>query len=208
MDGVIMYKFVKFLWSCVLIVALFGIGILMADKYALQNNLVRLHVVGASNSHEDQQVKLQVRDQVLAYLKPHLQAVTDAEETKQQLQRLIPELTAVAQQTLQAAGKDTQVQVYLTREEFDLRRYDTFSLPAGVYDALRVDIGAAEGKNWWCVVFPSLCAPVTTDAFCDEAVEAGYDQGLAAALSNDEGYEIRFFLLDCIGKIENFLHFS
>ena len=81
--------------------------------------------------------------------------------------------------------------------------YETFRLPAGVYESLRIVIGTGEGHNWWCVVFPSLCIPATSSGFADIAVGAGFDSSLTAALEGQAGYEIRFYLLDQLGRLEN-----
>lgn len=206
MDGVFMLKFVKFLWSAVLVVVLFGIGILAGDKYTLRNDLIRLHVVAASDSREDQNIKLQVRDDILSYLQNHMPQVKNAREAKAYLSENLTQLQSVAEATLARLGSLDRAQVTLTREEFPLRHYDTFSLPAGIYDSLRIRIGEGKGQNWWCVVFPSLCLGATSQVFCEDAVQAGMDPGLAGSLSDTGQVQIRFFLLDCLGKLENFFH--
>ena len=91
----------------------------------------------------------------------------------------------------------------LQKEVFDTRVYDTFTLPAGVYEALRITIGSGEGKNWWCVVFPTLCVPATSEGFEDVAAGAGFPESLTKSLEGE--YEIRFYLLDLLGKLEGYL---
>lgn len=206
MDGVFMLKFIKLLWSAVLVVVLFGIGILAGDKYTLRNDLIRLHVVAASDSVEDQSIKLQVRDDILSYLQNHMPQVKNAREAKAYLSENLTQLQTVAEATLTRLGSLDRAQVTLTREEFPLRHYDTFSLPAGIYDSLCIRIGEGKGQNWWCVVFPSLCMGATSQVFCEDAVQAGMDPGLAGSLSDTGQVQIRFFLLDCLGKLENFFH--
>ena len=105
-------------------------------------------------------------------------------------------------------GSGETAKITFLKEEFDTREYDTFSLPAGVYESLRITIGEGAGKNWWCVVFPSLCVPATTEGFADTAAGSGFDNSLTGALGNNGGYKVRFFLLDCLGRIENFFHRS
>ena len=92
------------------------------------------------------------------------------------------------------------------RELFPTREYDTFSLPAGVYDSLRVTIGQGEGHNWWCVAFPSLCLSAASEEFADKAAGAGFPDSLTGALDGEEKYEVRFFLLDALGELEKFLY--
>ena len=80
------------------------------------------------------------------------------------------------------------------------KKYDTFTLPAGVYESLRVVIGEGQGKNWWCVAFPSLCAGATS-AECEEAAQtAGMDDTLSETLTG--GLHLRFYLLDALGRAE------
>lgn len=203
-----MMKMTKVLWCTVVILLLFAVGSMTGDLDSVQQGVVRLHVVADSDQYEDQQVKIAVKDAVVAYLKENMKTTGSTQEAKQYLNESIDSIKAVAENTLLANGFDKQVSVTLAKEEFMSRDYDTFSLPSGVYDALRITIGSGKGKNWWCVVFPSLCLGATTNEFKSIAVTSGFDNQLTNTLAKDEGYEIRFFFLDCLGKIENFLHFG
>ena len=191
--------FVCFLAVCVVYAAA-----LIADRETLKRELVRLHVVAASDSPEDQAIKLRVRDAVLESLGYALRDVTDIEQAKVYIEDNLPKIEAVANEVLAAAGCGDVAAVSLQVEEFAARIYDTFSLPAGLYDALRITIGPGEGRNWWCVVFPSLCIPATSQGFADVAAGAGFSDGLTDSLTGE--YEVRFFLLDLLGQIENYLH--
>ena len=168
----------------------------------LQENVIRLHVVANSDSEADQAVKLQVRDAITAYLSPILADFKSQEEAREYLQAHLRELQEIANEVLaQLGSRDTAV-ITLALEEFPRRVYDTFSLPSGVYESLRVRIGDAQGQNWWCVVFPQLCLPATAEDFDATAVAAGFPESLADALQGEN--EIRFFFLDCLGQLENF----
>lgn len=203
MDGVFMKKTVKFLILMYMICALLPALSLLRDKSALRNDLIRFHVVGASNSEADQTVKLQVRDAVIDALSQPLSACTDVQQAKACLSEHLEDIRAIALQTLHEAGFSDDVQVSLAEEAFPKRDYDTFSLPSGVYQSLRITIGAGEGKNWWCVMFPRLCY----GAAAENAVEAsGMDEPLGKTITRQQGYEVRFFLLDLLGKIENFFY--
>ena len=140
-------------------------------------------------------------------LSEKMQYITDVEAAKQYIKDNLATLQAVAQETLQGIGCPDTVNVTLLQEEFCRRDYDTFSLPSGIYESLRVEIGKGRGKNWWCVVFPALCTPTSTESFVSAAVGGGMDKGLANTLSGNKNYEVRFYLLDVIGKIENFFRF-
>ena len=201
-----MRKLLKRIGICFLIVCLVWCGTVIADRQRLREELIRLHVVAASDSDEDQALKLRVRDAVVERLEDAMADLTDAEQAKAYLQENLPKIENLANQVLQEAGCTDTVQVSLAVEEFATRVYDTFTLPAGLYDSLRIIIGEGEGHNWWCVVFPSLCIPATSDGFEDTAAGAGFPDSLTGALEGEDGYEVRFFLLDALGRFENLIH--
>ena len=179
---------------------------ILTDKQTLHKQMIRLHVVAASDSAENQSLKLQVRDAVISSLRENMNHVKDMETAKAYLRENLPKIEAVANCVLQKAGISDTVTVSLEPEEFETRTYDTFTLPAGVYEALRVTIGAGEGHNWWCVVFPALCVGATVEEFEETAHCAGLSDSLTAALAGEENYEVRFLILDALGRLENFLH--
>lgn len=205
MDGVFMRKIIRNVFFCFVLAVSFWLGALIFDRQQLGRELVRLHVVANSDSREDQGVKLLVRDAVLDSLKAGMADIRDVEEAKRYLRENLPKLETLANSVLEAAGFEEKAVVTLCREAFDTRFYDTFSLPAGVYESLRIVIGAGEGHNWWCVAFPALCLPETTEGFAETAVEAGLTPALADTLAEKDNVEIRFFLLDCLGRLENIL---
>ena len=184
------------------LVGLVVIGIfaweLLTDSQTLHDQLLRLHVVGASDSKADQDVKLLVRDAVLQSLEEGLQDLTDVDAAVDYVARMLPNVEEAAERVLAAAGFDDRVSVSLTEEAFPTREYDTFSLPAGVYKALRVVIGEGEGKNWWCVVFPQLCLG---GDFVQTASVAGLSDELTDTLEGE--YEVRFWLLEKLGQLKN-----
>ena len=201
-----MRKSLKRLGICALIVCLVWAAGIVSNKQLLQNGLIRLHVVAASDSETDQNLKLLVRDAVIRSLRENMDHVKDIEEAKAYLRENLPKIEALANGVLQNAGIHDTVTVSLRPEEFGTRVYDTFTLPAGVYEALRITIGAGEGHNWWCVVFPALCVGATVEEFEETAHCAGLSDSLTAALAGEEDYEVRFLILDALGKLENFLH--
>ena len=188
-------------WVALTVACIWLWGI-VTDSADLRENLLRLHVVGASDAEADQEVKLQVRDAVLASLEEGLKDMTDPRAAYDYVARMLPQVEMAANRALAAAGFSETVEVSLTEEVFPTREYDTFSLPAGVYKALRVVIGEGEGRNWWCVVFPQLC--VGTEAeFVETANAAGLDPELAGTLEGE--YELRFWVLEKIGAVKNYL---
>lgn len=178
---------------------------LLRDHVHLHRNILRLHVVASSDDPTDQQIKLAVRDQVLQYLQEQIPSGTDKETAKAMISQRLDQITVISNEVLKREGSSHLAQVSIQQEAFPKRQYDTFSLPAGIYDSLRIRIGEAQGQNWWCVIFPSLCLSATSEGFESTAVSAGFSNDLTSTISRAEGYEIRFFFMDCLGKLENFL---
>ena len=176
---------------------------LISERKQLRDNLIRLHVVANSDSYNDQQLKLQVKDAIVESMKAELQQCSDISQARQYLQENLPRIQQTANAVLKMAGVNHETVVTLCRETFDTRYYDTFALPAGIYESLRIVIGDGNGRNWWCVAFPTLCLPTSRDEFETTAVGAGFSNALSNTLAGEEGYEVRFFVLDQFGRLEN-----
>ena len=201
-----MRKGIKRVGICLLLAIAVWSMTVISDKRMLRQELVRLHVVAASDSAEDQTIKLQLKDAVVESLREDMVKLRDAEEAKAYLQENLPKIEAFANRVLEEAGCADTARVSLALEEFSTRVYDTFTLPAGLYDALRIAIGEGAGKNWWCVVFPALCLPATGAGFQETASCAGFSNPLTGALAGEEEYELRFWILDVLGQAENLWH--
>ena len=199
-----MRKYLNRIGICLLVVVGVWMFMLVADRQKMRRELIRFHVVAASDSQEDQAIKLRIRDVVIAEFQNELHNLTDAEQAKAYLTENLPKIESIANQVLAQAGFTDRATVSLCLEEFTTRIYDTFTLPAGLYESLRIVIGEGEGQNWWCVAFPSLCLPATTAGFEDAACSAGFSDMLTETLAGK--HEIRFFFLDALGTVENFLH--
>lgn len=200
-----MRKLCKRILFCALTAVIVWSAMLIVDREQLNDQLIRFHVVASSDSEKDQAVKLQVRDAVLESIRNDLDALKDVDAAREYLKEQLPKIQAIANSTLKAAGFSEEAVVSLCREAFDTRVYDTFTLPAGLYETLRIVIGEGEGHNWWCVTFPSLCMAATTEDFQDAAVGAGFSGVLTDTLAEKEKHEVRFFLLDQLGRLENIL---
>ena len=197
-----MFKLIKMCVFCFLAAFLVWFGTVLADRQALNDNVIRFHVVANSDSEEDQAVKLQIRDTVMDYLEPIIGELPTAEEAKAWLQAHLEEIKEIADAVLKQHGFSKTASVSLRQEAFDTRFYDTFTMPAGTYDALRITVGEGQGQNWWCVVFPRLCLPAVSEGFEDTAAGAGFSDALTGALEGE--YQVRFFVLDCLGWLKNF----
>ena len=185
---------------CLLLTASVWTWGLIRDRQYLNQELIRLHVVANSDSEQDQNIKLRVRDAIVASLSEGMADIADVPAAKEYLRENLPKIEAIANRTLEAAGVDSRAAVTLCKETFDIRHYDTFTLPAGVYESLRVVIGEGQGKNWWCVAFPSLCMGATSEEFEEAAQTAGMDDTLRETLTG--GLQLRFYLLDALGRAE------
>ena len=159
---------------------------------ALADRMVRLHVLANSDSEEDQALKLQVRDSIIGYAEDILRSSHDREDAAKRLEQALPELEHLAADTIAQNGYDYAVTAELADTTFPTREYEDFTLPAGEYLALRVVIGAGEGHNWWCVVFPPLCAQSTED-LSQTAMAAGLsDDDVGLITEEDQGYVLKF----------------
>ena len=158
------------------------------ESAGLAGQVVRLHVVGASDSAEDQAVKLRVRDAVLAQAAPRLEGAEDREEALSILSAHLEELARAGAQASDGAAVTAELE---DDAWFPTKRYPDFALPAGRYTALKITLGEGEGRNWWCVVFPPLCLGSVTETVSERAEGFSEDQ-VCLVTGEDEGYVVRF----------------
>ena len=181
----------------------FCAGMLYAGESLLQQRTlaqktVRLHVVANSDSKEDQENKLVVRDAVLRQVTALTQNCENAEQAKKVIGENLQQIADAA-----AAVCGREIKVSLQRESFETRYYDSFTLPAGEYPSLRVCIGQAKGKNWWCVVFPSLCVSATSEGVEEAALTGGFSQEETELILGGEGeYRLRFKTLEWLWELK------
>ncbi|MBE6807319.1 MAG: stage II sporulation protein R [Ruminococcaceae bacterium] len=156
----------------------------------VRDSVVRLHILANSDSTADQTLKLQVRDALTAASAGWLDGATNREDALSLAKQNLPRLQAVAEQTVAAAGADYPVTVQLKELYFTTRQYDTVTLPAGMYDAVQVTLGAGKGQNWWCVVFPPFCAGAATQP------ERFLSPGQQDYVENEPRYRVRFKVVE------------
>ena len=123
----------------------------------IANNVFRLHVIANSDSEEDQNLKYIVRDSILSYVNGILENINNKEDVALTINNHIDEIKNIAQQAVYNEGFTYDVEIEVGNFKFPTKTYGNISFPPGLYDALRVKIGNASGKNWWCVMFPPLC---------------------------------------------------
>ena len=130
---------------------------------SVREDVVRLHILANSDSAEDQALKIKVRDAILEASADWQEIAATPEEALALAEERLPQIQAVAEQTVATEGYHYPVKAEVCRMYFTTRQYDTFTLPAGMYDAVRLSIGEAEGQNWWCVMYPPLCVGAATN---------------------------------------------
>lgn len=163
----------------------FAWGIFSSYRYSekiqtgIAEDVVRFHVLANSNSEEDQALKLLVRDNVLKTIAPRVEGCQSKAEAIKALRENSFLIKQTALNTITESGKDYSVKVKFENCMFPLKNYGKASFPAGYYDALRIEIGNADGKNWWCVMYPSLC-------FVDESLEYENGEKLKNILTDEE----------------------
>lgn len=149
--------------NLVLLVLIFLFLCISAFSYSeaissnLSNSVFRLHIIANSDSDEDQNLKYQVRDKVIEYMK----TIVDTNMKKEDIIKLVnlhlDDFKSIAKKVIVENGFDYDVNVEIGNFEFPTKTYGDISFPSGYYDALRIKIGNSEGRNWWCVMFPPLC---------------------------------------------------
>ena len=177
------------------------------ENDVLGNNLIRFHVRANSNSDVDIALKYMVRDKVLAEIEEGLKACETKDEAKEYLTENLELIKVVAEEALSAEGYNYSVKAYLTNDYFPIRQYGDMVLPAGYYEALRIDIGLANGENFWCLLYPTMCVPVEAGGVVtqdgqqeikESLTSEQYDKLFVKKEIPEEKIEIRFKLLELI----------
>lgn len=156
------------------------------DEGAPYSKIMRFHVRANSDTQEDQELKMAVKEDVVSFLKPLLENCKSVAESKNVIVSNLQNIYTIAINTIVEQGYDYEVRVYVTEEEFPAKTYGDLTFPAGKYQALRIDIGEAKGQNWWCVMYPPLC-------FIDEStavVSADGKERLQETLTPEEYAEL------------------
>lgn len=128
-----------------------------ALQEGIASKILRFHVIANSDSEEDQALKLEIKDAVVDYMKEILADAKSIEDTRAIVSAHTEEIRQIAQAHTAAKGYDYPVDVFIERRYFPVKSYGSYTFPAGEYEAICVELGEHSGKNWWCVMYPSLC---------------------------------------------------
>ena len=169
-----LFKKTKIKMILILTILLFAYTTVCAISYAqnistdIANSVFRLHVIANSDSTEDQNLKYLVRDNILNYIQEISNGITSKSEIIEIIKSHSSEIHEIATKTIEENGYNYPVSISIGNFAFPTKKYGDITLPAGLYDAVRVEIGSAKGQNWWCVMFPPLCFVDTTSGIVPE----------------------------------------
>lgn len=169
----------------------------------ISKNVFRLHVIANSNSEEDQDLKYKVRDELIKYMKSISSNISIKDEALTLVNNNLDTFQAIASNVIIENGFDYPVKIEVGNFDFPTKTYGDISLPAGFYDALKVEIGEAQGRNWWCVMFPSLCFVDVSNGIVPEEskenLQSNLDYEDYNLISSDEAeYKIKFKLVEIL----------
>lgn len=170
----------------------------------LTQDVLRLHILANSDTNEDQELKLLVRDEITKECKELFSKAQSLEEAKEITLENLEELNKTATTVIKEQGKDYTVSVQLCEEYFNTRYYGSVTMPAGKYTALQIKIGKAKGENWWCVLYPSLCVGTSTDY---ESFEENLTPQECSVVSSGNKYQFKFKIVETVTSFFKFLGF-
>jgi stage II sporulation protein R len=173
-----------------------------ASDMQIYEKVIRLHVIANSDSAEDQALKLKVRDGILSTVEELTRGCKTKEEADRVLSGNSDAIKEAALRVLKENGSDLSVGVVIGQEKYPTREYGEIRLPSGKYCSVRVKIGEAGGKNWWCVLFPPLCLNSSTKQK-EELLQVGFtpDQVGIITESSSPKYKVKFKILEIIGNL-------
>ncbi len=176
----------------------------------LSKNVLRLHVIANSDSVEDQNLKYEVRDNLIEYMNTICSDMTSKSEAMEMVSNHISDFTNIANKTISENGFPYSAKVELGNFEFPTKTYADVSFPAGYYDALEVKLGNSSGQNWWCVLYPSLCFIDKTSSKLSDKSKEELQENLSneeyALISNtnDSSLNFKFRLIELFNKAKLF----
>ena len=174
----------------------------ISEEAEIYGKTLRLHVLANSDSEEDQNLKLAVKDAVILRISDDLSLCKTKEEAEKVIMENKEELEETANRILESAGKEPTAKLTLTKEQYPERTYGNLTLPAGEYSSVRILLGEAEGQNWWCVLFPQVCTETATPVE-ETLAQAGFTSAQIRLLTDQEKptYKIKFKVVELFGSL-------
>ena len=187
-------------FAFILLFAAMLIAILPTDAEAkIYDDTIRLHILANSNSEEDQNLKLQIRDRLLSKYSEILTDSASISEAEVMAKNLLPKMKSDTKNWINELGYDYEVNVTLTQEWYETRDYEDFSLPCGYYTSLRILIGEGEGNNWWCVMYPPLCMEMATEKAPSDDGLIDYSKEEIHLIKSGK-YNVKFKILEDLSR--------
>ena len=165
----------------------------------ISDDVFRLHILANSDNEEDQQLKLKVRDAVLKKGQNVFTDCSSLEEIIASCESNIDLFEETATECIKENGYHYSVNAYVDKEYFNTREYEEITLPSGIYNALKIEIGEAKGHNWWCVMFPAICLSAVSDSEMNNIL----DEEEIELINSDNKFEIRFKFVEIYEKIKS-----
>lgn len=196
-------KKIKISFTVGIVVAiLFSICSFAKTSEEIRSDVLRLHVIANSDTSVDQNLKLRLRDYILQEGKDIFNGSVNVENAVEKIEPVLPELEKSAKAFVNQAGFDYDVKISLSNEYFTTRTYETVTLPAGKYLALRVVIGSGEGHNWWCVMFPPMCVPAADKK---DEIENVFSEKEIKLVESKPKYEPRFKVVEIYEQLKEII---
>lgn len=186
----------------IVVAILFSICSFAKTSEEIRSDVLRLHVIANSDTSVDQNLKLRLRDYILQEGKDIFNGSVNVENAVEKIEPVLPELEKSAKAFLNQAGFDYDVKISLSNEYFTTRTYETVTLPAGKYLALRVVIGSGEGHNWWCVMFPPMCVPAADKK---DEIENVFSEKEIKLVESKPKYEPRFKVVEIYEQLKEII---
>lgn len=161
-------------------------------------NVIRLHILANSDSECDQQAKLLIRDNVLGYVSDMTADAENVSDAERILSDNTEEIQKYVTDTVRKLGYSYDVSVSFSDEQYPVRYYDGFAFPSGIYKSLKIKLGEARGKNWWCVLYPSVCLSSAEGAE-DLLLDSGVSKNTVKYIGSPKKYKFEFYLLELLG---------
>ncbi len=168
---------------------------------SISDKVLRLHIIANSNSKEDQYLKIKVRDKLMAEFGEDFKLLSNINEAKSNVQKKIEQIKIAAQNEVYSQGYNYKVDAKTSKSYFPTRKYNQITLPAGVYEALRIIIGEAKGENWWCVMFPPMCLPAAQEK---PEIEEILSPAETDIVENETNYIFKLKLLEIFMEVKKF----
>lgn len=167
----------------------------------LRTNVLRLHIIANSDSLEDQELKLKIRDRLLEESRGLFTDVNGIDDAIVVAEENIPIIECIANRVIEENGFCYKAKAKVGNSYFETREYDDFTLPAGTYKSLVITLGSGEGKNWWCVIFPEICLSA---ADCGSLNDTANDKSAEIAY-HPKRYKCKFWSVEKYEDIKKYL---